>query len=152
MTHTPEIAAATLVIASLTSWITDEDWNRLVGPWGGFLVSILLCAILLRHSAKRIKREDQREDERMRREEARAEKESVERERRHKESIAAAEAAAAKYEGLTREVMAIQVETAKVMMRLSKSNEALHGEMKVRPCLAHSGFSFNNPEDESSTV
>lgn len=137
MTNGSEIAAATLLVASLTSWITDEDWNRLVGPWGGFLVSIILCAILLRHSAKRIKREDDR-----------AEKDNADRERRHQEALQAQVAAAAKYEGLTREVMAIQVDTAKVMMHLSKTNEALHEEMRSRPCQIRK----TDPQDESTTV
>lgn len=134
MTHGPEIAAAGFAIASITSWITDEDWNRLVGPWGGFVLSILLCAILLRHSAKRIKREDQR-----------AESDNADRDRRHKESMDAQVAAAAKYEGLTREVMAIQVDTAKVMAQLAHSCESLHSEMRSRPCQLHR-------QDESSTL
>jgi len=116
-------AAATLVIASLTSWITKEDWDRLVGPWGGFLVSIILCALLLRHSAKRIKKEDER-----------TAKDNEERERRHKESMEKQDHIAKRFEKITDGVNATNLEVAKVLLKLNNSCENLHYEMRSRPC------------------
>jgi hypothetical protein len=125
MTHplSPEIVGATVVIGGITSWITDEDFNRLVGPWGGFVVSIVLCAILLRHSAKRIKREDDR-----------AANDATERERRHQENLAKQSEIAVKFEAVTDKVTQTQLETVKALLRLSHSNENLHAEMRSRPC------------------
>lgn len=128
MTHplpvTPEtLAGATVVMASLTGWLTDKDWERMVGPWGGLLLSVCMCGILLRHSAKRIKREDER-----------SELERQERERRHAESMALQRESHAKFETLHTRAMDAQLETAKALLKLSHSNERLHDEMRGRPC------------------
>ncbi len=116
-------AAATLIMASLTSWISKEDWDRLVGPWGGFVVSLMLCAILLRHSAKRIKKEDDR-----------TASDNQERERRHQENMAKQTEIASKFEAVTERVTETQLETVKALLRLSHSCESLHNEMRSRPC------------------
>ena len=125
MTHGPEnaLATAALATASLTGWLTDKDWERLVGPWGGLLISVGMLGILLRHSAKRIAKEDIRSNE-----------DRAERERRHKEQIDVMRETHAKFESLHVRSMDTQLETAKALLKLSHSCEMLHGEMRGRPC------------------
>ena len=51
----PEAVAAPVLLASLTGWLSDKDWERLIGPWGGMLVSIAMLGFLLRHTASRMR-------------------------------------------------------------------------------------------------
>lgn len=120
----PELAAAAVVVAGLTNWITDEDWDRLVGPWGGFLISLMLCALLLRHSAKRIRREDDR-----------AKEDALERKTMHKESLEAMKETHSKFDVLSNKQMECQLKTAEALLLLSNSNTNLHEEMRRRKCL-----------------
>lgn len=60
----PEAVAAPVLLASLTGWLSDKDWERLIGPWGGMLVSIAMLAILLRHTATRMRKDDENRDKR----------------------------------------------------------------------------------------
>ena len=125
MTHGSEnaIATAALAIVSLTGWLSDKDWERMIGPWGGMLISLAMLVLLVRHSAKRIAKED-----------ARSEKEAAERERRHKEQLDAMKETHAKFESLHIRSMDTQLETAKALLKLSHSCEMLHSEMRGRPC------------------
>jgi hypothetical protein len=38
--------------ANITGFLTDKDWDRVVGPWGGMMISILAAAIMLRMYVK----------------------------------------------------------------------------------------------------
>jgi hypothetical protein len=63
-TPPPEAIAAPVLLASLTGWLSDKDYERLIGPWGGMLVSIAMLAILLRHTASRMRKDDENRDKR----------------------------------------------------------------------------------------
>ena len=97
----------------------------MIGPWGGMLISVSMLVILLRHSAKRIAKEDER-----------AKVDREERERRHAESLAAMKETHVKFEVLHTRAMDTQLETAKALLKLSHANEKLHDEMRGRPCQA----------------
>lgn len=127
MTHSPlppELAGVAVITAGITNWISQEDWDRLIGPWGGFVISLLLCALLLRHSAKRIRREDDR-----------AKDDAAERKAMHQENLEAMEKTHLKFENLSNRQMDTQLETVKALLTLSSSNDKLHNEMKGRKCL-----------------
>ena len=81
-----------------------------------------MVGILLRHSAKRIAKED-----------ARAAEDKSERERRHKENLDAMKETHGKFEMLHSRAMDAQLETAKAILKLSHASEKLHEEIKGRP-------------------
>lgn len=120
----PELAGVAIVTAGITNWISQEDWDRLIGPWGGFVISLLLCALLLRHSAKRIRREDDR-----------AKEDAADRKAMHQESLTAMEKTHTKFETLANRQMECQLETAKAILKMANASENLHTEMKGRRCL-----------------
>jgi hypothetical protein len=121
---TPETTAGIAVtLASITGWLSDKDWERMIGPWGGMMISVVMLGILLRHSAKRITKEDER-----------AKTDREERERRHSESLAAMRETHGKFEQLHTRAMDTQLETAKALLKLSHASEKLHDEMRGRPC------------------
>jgi hypothetical protein len=117
------LAMLTLWCANLSGLISDKDWERAIGPYGGLLVSLLMLLVLIRHSAARIKKED-----------ARAEKDAAERERRHKEQLDAMASTHSKFEVLHTRQMDAQLETAKALLKLAHAQETLHSEMRGRPC------------------
>lgn len=119
-----EFAMIPLIFAGITSWIDDKDMERFIGPWGGLVISLLLCAVLLRHSAKRIRREDDR-----------AKEDAAERKLMHQENLAAMEKTHSKFEAIIGRQMDCQLETAKAILKLSDSNNNLHSEMRSRACL-----------------
>lgn len=134
MTHGPEtsIATAALATASLTGWLSDKDWERMIGPWGGLLISVFMLIILLRHSAKRIAKEDARSNE-----------DRAERDRRHKEQLEVMRETNSKFESLHIRSMDTQLETAKALLKLSHSFDMLHEDVKARPCQPQRLFSTN---------
>ena len=127
---TEPIAAAAVFTASLTGWLTDKDWERLVGPWGGMLVSLCMVVVLLRHSAKRISKED------------------TERERRHQESMELQTKLGERLDKQNESMQAVAIESIKAQAKVTGAIERLDSNaqrmtlefrelsdgLKVRPC------------------
>lgn len=123
--HAPPdtLASFGIVFASLTGWLTDKDWERLVGPWGGMLVSLGMLLIILRHTAARQKHQDQQ-----------AELDRQDRERRHQEAIALQKENADKLMAITVETIKASGRATVAIERVDSTLQYLTAELEKRPC------------------
>ena len=56
-------ALALFTTASIFNFFSESDWNRITGPFGGLVVSLAMLVLLVRHSAARIRKDDERHNE-----------------------------------------------------------------------------------------
>lgn len=126
----PEAVAAPVLLASLTGWLSDKDWERLIGPWGGMLVSIAMLGILLRHTASRMRKDDENRD------------------KRHSESMAVQKALGERLDKQSEKLQEIAIESIKAQakvagaierfdsnaQRLTVEFRELNDNLKQRPC------------------
>jgi len=105
------LLAAWLVapLASITGWIDNEDWNRIIGPFGGLILSLVVSGIMLRlflHSSKQSR---------------------VDAEKRHSETLALQERNSEKLIQLT-------AEGIKAQLAMSHAVSSLKETLDERPC------------------
>ena len=105
------LLAAWLVapIASITGWIDNEDWNRIIGPFGGLILSLVVSGIMLRlflHASKQSR---------------------ADAEKRHSETLALQERNSEKLTQLTAEGIKAQLAMAHAMSNLKET-------LDERPC------------------
>lgn len=124
------IAIASVWTASVTGWLSDKDWERIVGPFGGLVVSLLMLLVLIRHSAARLRRDDER-----------AKHEREERERRHVEAMAIQRALGERLDAQTERVMELTAEsikaqgkTALAIQSVDRTLQSLTAEWERKPC------------------
>lgn len=100
--NSPEIVAVSLFNASLFGLFSKEDWSRMTGPVSGLVVSILIMVVLFKHSANRIRKDDER-----------ARLDRQDREERHKEAMQVQRDLMKKLEDKDERLMALTVEQMK---------------------------------------
>lgn len=96
-------------LASLTGWMSTEDWERIIGPFGGLLLSLAVSGIMLRlflHASKQSR---------------------ADAEKRHSESFALQERNSEKLIQLTAEGIKAQLAMAHAMSNLKET-------LDERPC------------------
>ena len=96
-------------VATLTGWVSKEDWERLIGPFGGLILSLIVSGIMLRlflHSSKQSR---------------------ADAEKRHSETLALQERNSEKLTQLTAEGIKAQLAMAHAMSNLKET-------LDERPC------------------
>lgn len=96
-------------IAAITGWIDNEDWDRIIGPFGGLILSLVVSGIMLRlflHSSKQSR---------------------ADAEKRHSETLALQERNSEKLTQLTAEGIKAQLAMAHAVSNLKET-------LDERPC------------------
>ena len=96
-------------VATLTGWVSKEDWERIIGPFGGLLLSLVVSGIMLRlflHSSKQSR---------------------ADAEKRHSETLALQERNSEKLTQLTAEGIKAQLAMSHAMSNLKET-------LDERPC------------------
>jgi hypothetical protein len=124
------LALASVFTASITGWLSDKDWERIVGPFGGLVVSLLMLLVLIRHSSARIKRDDER-----------AAHDREEREKCHQEAMKIQRELGKRLDSQGEKLMAITVESIKAQGKATVAIESvdrtmqhLTAEWERKPC------------------
>ncbi len=128
--------AAAACTASLFPALSDQDWARAIGPFGGLFVSLAMLAFFVFHAARRQRKDDAREkaaDERREKADAaaevRAKEEAEEKERRHKEQLEFQERMQNRVMDLVAESIKADMRVCQAINAMSKSNELVHVQL-----------------------
>jgi len=95
----------------------------MIGPWGGMLVSLIMLAIIIRHTAARQKHQYQQ-----------AELDRQDRDRRHSEAMAMQKDNAEKLMGITVESIKASGRATLAIERVDSTLQYLTQELEKRPC------------------
>lgn len=117
------------LMAYYCSIISNEDWDRILGPNGVAVVAVGAVGILWfnkvssdKERAKALKEQEAKED-------ARRQEEEINKEKRHAETLAASHEYAY-------QMKALAVESMKVTMKVDHTLSELTSQLRSRPCQA----------------
>ncbi|MEI8044233.1 MAG: hypothetical protein WCL11_22675 [Verrucomicrobiota bacterium] len=111
-------ASLAIAFVNLAAYLTSDDWDKLLGPLGCLVLSIIMLGVFISHARNRMRREDARNEARER-----------ESERRHEDGMKAQkmlyEAHAIKMESFLTQQMAASLEQIKANLRQSSATSEM---------------------------
>jgi len=130
---TDAAAVASAWTATLAPALSDQDWARAIGPYGGLFVSLVMLIFFVVHAVRRQRKDDLREKTLIAQREAeslasenRFKLEMEDRERRHNEQLKFQERQQDRVMELVAECVKSNARVCQAIDAVSKSNEIVH--------------------------
>ena len=118
MIHRTTDCAALAAFVAVNAPITESDWSKLIGPYGGYFLSLIMLLLFIRRDNRNRKDATKR-----------LESEELNRERRHKESLEI-------QRDNSKSLMELNIKQIEAQHAVSVAMTGLTQELRSRPCQA----------------